>query len=240
MAIKKSASSTGVAKPPITAWSYSRLSTYNECPAKFKFKNIDKLPEPAGPAMARGAEIHEMADKWVKAPKEGPLPAELSQFDVEFKQLRELKSYGLQTEMQVAFTAGWKVTGWFDKDAWCRVILDAFVPADMDTKTVKPIDYKTGKIRGTYGEQMELYDLAGLILDPKAVKSVSELWFLDHGQIVDSSDTPVLRKDVPKLQKKWEGKVKRLLNDTRFDPTPSGDACKYCHFKKSNGGPCQY
>ena len=31
----------------VTAWSYSRLSDYQQCPARFKRKHIDKLPAPA-------------------------------------------------------------------------------------------------------------------------------------------------------------------------------------------------
>ena len=34
----------------VTAWSYSRLSDYQQCPAKFKHKHMDKLPDPPGPA----------------------------------------------------------------------------------------------------------------------------------------------------------------------------------------------
>lgn len=233
MAIRKTA--TTKLLPPIKAWSYSRLSTFLECPAKFKFKNIDKLQEPQSPALERGDLIHKMAEKYVRTG--GKIPEELSLFASEFDELRQSKPL---LELQSAFTSDWKQTEWFGKDAWCRVIIDCFRPAEEKGGTARVIDYKTGKIRGEYREQLELYALAGFILDPLAGQVSSELWFLDHGEIVDGSDEPFTRKDLPSLKRKWSAAPKRLLSETRFDPTPSLTACKYCHFKKSNGGPCEY
>lgn len=235
MAVRKSSASIAVS--PVKAWSYSRLVTFLECPAKFKYKNIDKLPEPQGPALARGERIHKLAENYVK--NGGILPVELSQFQVEFDQLRAVAP-SLSYEMQAAFTSAWSKAEWFGKDAWCRVVIDLFQPAGRKGGTARIIDYKTGQVRGSYADQLELYALAGLLLDPMASSVSTELWFLDHGQIVDSFEKPLTRLDLPKLKRKWSTAPKRLLNETRFDPTPSASACKYCHFRKSNGGPCEY
>lgn len=72
----------------ITSWSFSRYSDYKQCPLKAKLKHVDKLKEPPNEAMARGAAIHNIAEKYIKG--EGrTLPAELKQFGAEFKMLRK-------------------------------------------------------------------------------------------------------------------------------------------------------
>jgi hypothetical protein len=42
-----------------------------------------------------------------------------------------------------------------------------------------------------------------------------------------------------KLADDWEDKTRPMLNDTIFAPKP-GNACRWCHWKKSNGGPCKF
>ena len=46
---------------PLKSWSFSRYSTYKQCPLKAKFSLIDKIAEPKNQAMERGAQIHELA-----------------------------------------------------------------------------------------------------------------------------------------------------------------------------------
>jgi RecB family exonuclease len=50
----------------ITSWSFTRYNTYSQCPAKAKFKFIDKLKEPDSPQMQRGTDIHKLAENYVK------------------------------------------------------------------------------------------------------------------------------------------------------------------------------
>ena len=71
----------------LTSWSFSRYSDYKQCPLKAKLKHLDKISEPPNEAMARGAAIHTLAEKYIKG--EGrSLPPELKLFKDEFKKLR--------------------------------------------------------------------------------------------------------------------------------------------------------
>ena len=36
--------------PQVTAWSYSRYADYKQCPAKFKYKHLMRLPDPGSAA----------------------------------------------------------------------------------------------------------------------------------------------------------------------------------------------
>ena len=68
---------------PLTSWSFSRYQDYKSCPAKAKYKHIDKLKEPPSPAMERGAAIHNLCEQYVRGTL-AKLPPELKLFKDEF------------------------------------------------------------------------------------------------------------------------------------------------------------
>lgn len=219
----------------ITSWSFSRWNVYETCPAQAKYKFIDKLPEEEGPALARGTAIHAKAASYVDARK-GALPLELKLLKDYFQDLRKL---GGASELQWAFDSSWQRVEWFSKDAWCRVMIDRFVYATPKKKTARVVDYKTGKIRGEYVEQLELYQVAGLLGDPEANEVAAELAFVDQGKILPEKPAIVKKAQLAKLQKKWEQRVKPMLNDTVFAPRP-GNHCRFCSFSSLRKGPCRY
>jgi CRISPR/Cas system-associated exonuclease Cas4 (RecB family) len=217
----------------ITSWSYSRWACYTECPAKAKYKFIDKLPEPGSPAMERGNEIHKMAENYVKGVLK-TLPAELKLFSVEIKNLKKQKA---SPEQSITFTKDWKQCAWNDWDrAWLRIKVDAIL---INDQVATVIDYKTGKVRDGNEMQLSLYDLGALVAYPKIKVVMSELWYLDHGEVRPITPRQATQKDVPLLKKEWVTRVTPMLNDTKFAPR-AGDYCRYCTFRKGNGGPCQY
>lgn len=222
----------------ITAWSFSRWQAYEECPRKAKYKFIDKLPEPQGEALVRGTALHELCEFYLKGIIK-KIPPELKLIT---QQLKELKKAKAVPEAEFAFNRDWKPVDWFAKDAWCRVKADSTILpiTGRGTPTVKVDDFKSGKLKpegSTYDLQLELYALAGLMTYSTAEQADTSLIFIDHGKSVASNS--FTRKDIQKLQAAWERRTKRMLADTKFVPNP-GNACRYCHFKKGNGGPCEY
>ena len=90
----------------ITSWSFSRYSTYKQCPLKLKLSAIDRIREPGNEAMARGEAIHKLAEKYIKGELRA-LPKELKLFADEFKKLRaqyKKKTNGMVVEDNWAFT----------------------------------------------------------------------------------------------------------------------------------------
>ena len=217
----------------ITAASYSRHHAYTQCPFRAKLKYIDKLEEPTGPPLIRGSKIHKLAEDYVTARIGVRVPDELKTFSDEFKALRKLKQPVL-VEIQWAFKKDWSECTWFDYETYCRVMLDAVVTNKDGSMQI--IDYKTGKVREEQKEQLELYAIAGLIMFPEVESISAEFWYLDHG--VEIKET-YHRKDLKKMQKKWDKNFRPMLNDKQFAPRP-GNACRWCHFKKANGGPCEF
>lgn len=225
----------------ITAWSFSRYSTYIICPLQAFFKYTKKIQGPTNDAMSRGKKIHKDAELYCLGEKKR-LPKSLALFDVEFKELRKLaKKRVLQVEeqCQFAFTKSWEPCEWFSRDAWLRVMFDAMY---VDGDTLVIIDHKTGKIRPQHKDQLELYAVAGFIIGPEHITKVrADLWYLDQGEIVPDPDNPreYTRADAEKLRKEWVKRTKKMLADTTFKPSP-GALCRWCYFGKSGvakGGP---
>lgn len=214
----------------ITSWSYSRFSLYESCPAKAKYKFLDKLPDPGGAAMERGNTIHKLAEQYTKGELK-KLPPELKLFADEFKELKKSKPI---VEETWAFTKDWIKTTWNDwKGCAVRIKTDA---ACLDGEDLHVIDHKTGKKREGYDEQLSLYAVGGGLIFPKVKKIITHLWFLDLGEtVVKEYDAA----EVPVLQKEWDKKVKPMLNDTRFAPKPS-HTCRWCPYSKANSGPCKF
>ena len=201
----------------ITSWSYSRYATYEECPAKAKYKFIEKLKEPSAPAMERGNDIHKLAEKFTKGELK-KLPPELKLFTEQFK---ELKKSSPVVEESWSFRRDWSQTTWDDwTGCWLRVKVDA---ACAETNTGYIIDHKTGKQRDGYDTQLSLYALSGFLINPTWEEINTQLWFLDSGSIVEKM---YKKEEAASLKKEWEKRVTPMLNDTRFAPKP-GNGCRF-------------
>lgn len=238
----------------IKAWSFSRLSDYQKCPAMAKFKYLDKIANPddqKSEALKRGARIHELAEGYLKGTI-ARLPKELKSFEDEFKKLRrqyKKKVSGMTVEDQWAFTQDWQETDWFDMtNCWLRIKLDCAHHEDDETLIVT--DWKTGKFRESmneqYVQQLELYALASFLLYDHIQVVKPRLVYIDQQFVYpepDSGELVFMRDQVPALTKKWEKAVKPMLSDKVFRPRP-GDHCRWCFYKKSNaakgGGQCKF
>ena len=242
----------------ITSWSYSRYQTYKQCPLKAKLKFIDKIKEPPNDAMARGIEIHDKCEKYIKGEIKR-IPKELKSFHEEFKKLKSLygkrakkNSYQMVVEDNWAFTSTWDQTRWDDwVRCWVRIKLDC--AHHLDGETLQITDWKTGKFRPEnnedYIEQLELYALAALLLHDHIQVVKPRLVYIDEGVIYpaplskDEKRLTFTRSDIGKLKGLWTKRVGPMMKDKKFPPR-ANNFCRWCHFRKSNaangGGQCKY
>lgn len=238
-----------------TAWSFSRYTDYCQCPLKFKLKHIDKIQEPATAAMARdamarGSQIHDLAEGYIKGTI-ARLPKELKQFADEFRALR--KQYkksinGMVVEDTWAFTQDWDETTWNDwVGCWVRIKLDCAHHEDGETLIIT--DWKTGKFRPqeveVYVEQLELYALAALLFYEHIEVVKPRLAYLDHGIVYPNPEEPLVftRDMIHELKKTWAKRVRPMMNDKTFAPRPN-NKCHWCFYRNSNkaagGGQCKF
>ncbi len=213
----------------MTAVSYSRWQVYDQCPARFKYAYLDRLPEEKGPALERGSLIHSEAESYLKRELR-ELPSSLDKFTQDFKRLRKVRA---QSEIQVAVSRDWTPTEWFGEDVWLRAVFDAVV---LKKKLAWIIDFKTGKQRPVaHARQLELYGAMGFALYP-VEEIATELWYLDTG-VVEVCDFK--REDAKRLQKLWVERLAPMAEDETFAPSPS-PLCRWCSFSKRKDGPCKF
>lgn len=226
----------------ILAWSYSRLSTWMQCPFKAKLLMIDKLKEPTNAAMERGSDIHKKLEVYMSAGK-GRVFKEMGPYKKYLSGIRKnKKNYkAFAAEMQVAFNKDLKQVDWFGWDAWLRAILDLYILED-DKKAII-IDYKTGRRKNEHVDQANMYAAVFYLLnkdtfDKKGELSVQFL-YVDQPNIEEMLEKTYNLKMCEKYLKQFLKMGEAMTKDEAFVKKPSNN-CKWCHFRKSNNGPCNY
>ena len=215
--------------PKPTRWSYSSVSTYEACPAKWKFSYVDNIPWKPSAAMVRGTRLHSMAEEYVNGTL-SRVPHEVSKIGL---MLEDLKGKGAQAEAVWMLDSGWAPT--LDPAAaWVKAIVDVHY-LDGDTLHVK--DYKSGREYPGHAGQLELYGLIGMQVYPAVRRVEVGAVYIDAGN--EGAQGSLIRAMSPKLIKIWDDKARTMMADETYTPTPGG-ACRWCDFQKAKGGPCDY
>jgi len=239
-----------------TSWSFSRYSDYHMCPAKAKYKYLEKVRTdemiqrendersgklPENP-LARGERVAKVTENYLKK-KTRTLPSDIAALGREYKALREKQ---LTVEDSWGFDKDWRPCGVTDWNrCWLRVKIDInYIESIQRKDWLRIIDNKTGRYRlekyEEYQEQLHLYGVAGLARMPTVVGVSAQLYYSDEG-IVYPKDGPVVfeRRELEMMKKVWEKKLKPFFNDRKFTPKP-GYYCQWCDYSKKKGGPCKY
>lgn len=221
--------------PQVTAWSYSRYACYAGCAAQFMYKHLMKLPDPPGPAAARGNAVHANAENFIKAKVD--LPVELGGLK---EQANFLKENFATAEQPWGFRKDWSWTGkpnWFGDDVWFRLKADVVLAYDDDTGLVG--DWKTGKKYDNHADQAELSAVAALMRYPAWTEADVRFWYADLPPAENEEQWVFTRAESEQLKKKWERKVRPMFSDRKFAPTPSW-RCAHCAYSKAKDGPCRF
>ena len=224
----------------VDAGSYSRYNTYKQCPAKYKYQNIDKLDQgPPGEPLIRGRAVHTAAEHFITKQRDDIIPGLESRRDL----LEPLREMSPMVEQKWGFAQNWKPTTYFNKKGkpkvWLRGSLD--VGLDYGDGSFEVIDWKTGKKWGSNDEQMELF--ATMVFsryqDVKVVHT--RLSYVDLPPGPDSEEYAEYNRedDYDALRTTWEERVEPMFKDTEFLPRPNR-MCAYCPFSLSAGGPCRH
>ena len=210
-------------------YSYSSLKTYEQCPQKFKFGRIDKLPEPSGEAAERGKTLHSAIEANVKGETD-ILPIEIEHVR---PSINELKVMGAEAEKEFAIDLDWKPVSFFDKKARFRGIIDIY--AKNGEKAIV-LDWKSGKVRD-YSDQVRVYAAVSFALDDELQLVKPVIAFIDQKKEQEYPSIP--REVYPSIRADVERRMSAIDNDSVYAPNP-GFLCKWCHYRKSNGGPCRW
>jgi hypothetical protein len=208
-----------------TRWSYSSLSTYEECPAKWRYSYIDNLPEPPSPAMERGTRLHKLCEEVLTLERE--TPPELAGIARVLERLRANKAH---SEKVWRLNSEWKPV---ESKSWVISIIDVHFVRDG---ALHIYDFKSGKPYASHKEQIELYALIGLATYPEAERAECGAIYIDSGKL--GYRRTIARAEVEPMQQDWTQRAIRLFADTELAPK-RGSGCYWCAFKDSLGGPCK-
>ena len=156
----------------MTAWSYSSIKTFDQCPKKyFHLKVAKDVKDDPGEAAVYGTQVHEAAELFVKDGT--PIPEKFAYMRPIVEPLASKKGEKL-TELKLGLRKQgdeFEVCGFFDKDVWYRGIVDLLI---LDGDRAWMIDYKTGK-NAKYADMKQLDLMAGALFvrypDLKTIKS---------------------------------------------------------------------
>lgn len=210
-------------------WSYSRYGTWKKCPALLKFQSEATERAPTPPAAQRGQDLHKAAELFILG-KTDELPELLEYYRKFFEHLRDACA---MPELQMAVDQNWKPLEFDDPNRWWRGVFDCVIHGP---DKIIIFDWKTGQEYVDHRDQREIYaaayhgnNIAEVPIEVMHVyfdKKLNTLSIFNPG-------------DVPEIRKRWENNVNDMFSDTRMMPNP-GWHCRSCHFRRDNGGPCQF
>lgn len=208
--------------------SYSRLSTFEQCPAKFDYLYVSKSVRDMGSeASEYGNRVHEVLELYGKG--------ELDHDSLSLEGKQTLEKWGELVdrinnkrgekyyEYQMAVDQGLAPCDWFSDSAYIRSIADVLV---VDGSRAYCLDYKTGKVKDN-PTQLQLFAAMVFWHFPEVETVKTSFIWLMHKQ---TTDAEYKRKHLEAL---WNGLKPRFdhLVDTvdigMFDTKPSG-LCPWC------------
>lgn len=214
------------------AMSYSRLSTFEQCPAKFDYLYVTKLVRDAGSeASEYGNRVHEVLEKY------GKDELDLDSLGLEGKQTLQRwgpvvdsiknKSGEKYYEFNMAVDENNRPVDWFSSDVFIRSIADVLV---VDGGVAYCLDYKTGKVREN-PTQLQLFAAMVFWHFPEVETVKTSFIWLKFDEVTNAS---YQRKYLSAL---WDGlkprfdRVQETIDLGVFDTKPSG-LCPWCPAKK--------
>jgi RecB family exonuclease len=224
----------------VPAWSYSTVTTFEECAYRVYIAKVKKIPEPSGEAADRGTMVHKAAEDYVQGLTDQLIP-ELKNHAAWLEHLRvEFPTGSVSVEGEWAYTIDWEKTGWMDPTCWARIKLDVFVKTSPTTGRV--IDYKTGKKFGNeikHGQQGLLYAIGAFMRDPELEYVDVEFWYTDLA-LKESTKKSYTRAQALMMMPSFHKRGVRMTTEKEFNPNPSKMNCKWCHFGKGEHPECRY
>lgn len=182
------------------AYSYSRISSYEQCPRKFWEESVAKnYPFVKNEAAIYGEEVHKAFELFIKNGKK--LPLHLSNWTDTLTKIASAPGEKI-VEQQIALDAGYELVEWFAKDAYIRVKSDL---TQLNGARAIIWDYKTGKQSDDF-TQLKLNAAVTFHLDPQLERvDMAYLW-LKTKQITTDH---MLADDVPNFWSEFLPRVQR-------------------------------
>jgi len=240
-----------------TPYSYSKISTFKNCPYRFKLQYIDKIKTKFNktPALEKGSFLHYGIEHYLK----GNLKDEINKYNFEVsgkddiinykKQLKQiLKGENVQiyksfnknnVYIEEGFGLYWKnindkwqfELGKYSKQSTIYGYIDLMIYDDF-LERVNIIDHKSGKFRKDQDElQLKIYAIVGFLKFPDVNDVYVQFDFLEHNKSINFKFE---RKDFDKISYEVIQKIIEVENEENFNKKDT--FCNWCPYY--NEGHC--
>jgi len=176
----------------MTAWSYSSINTFKQCPKKYYHLKVAKdVKDKGSTATLYGQQVHQAAEDYIAS--ETPIPAKFRFLTPIVKALNAIEGEKLcEMKLGVAQTdEGYRPTTFFAKDVWWRGIADLVI---INGDTAHSIDYKTSKnARYADTKQLDAVAAALFVHYPQLKKIRSALAFVVSKDFIKKEHTVDLK-----------------------------------------------
>ncbi len=209
--------------------SYTNIKMFGQCPHKYKAMIIDKsIPFSTTREQQSGIDVHAALEAAVA--KGEALPQEFSQYQQIVDKIRSMPGEIL-CEHKLAIKTDLAPSGYFEKDAWYRGILDVLV---VEGASARIIDYKEGN--DAYQDDDQLRENAILVFSnfPNVDTIKASFIYLQVGRI---TLLEIKRAELETLVLKVSKKEVPMLRAEKLNsfPTQKSHLCNYCQVNT-----CQY
>ena len=207
------------------AWSFSRITSYEQCPRKFWHESVGKtIPFEETEDMTYGKDWHKGAELFIK--RGAKLPLNMRHWEPILQKFKDAPGEKV-VEQQIALNASWQPVEWYAKDAWLRVKSDLTI---LNGDQGVQIDYKTGKQKDDF-TQLRLNSAVTFHLAP-------ELKTIKHGFLWTKTKTMTFETmTIEQVPTFWADMLPRVQRYTEahlrqdFPPRQCFLCKKYCKVK---------
>ena len=209
--------------------SYSKLSTYETCPSKVKFRYIEKVPSAKGAAATRGSMLHASIEGYLLKEKE-TLHSEVDSIKEVIKMVRK-KDPIIEHKLALKEDLLTPVE-WGSPDAFFRQVIDC---AYREEKEGFVQEWKSGKVYDDHASQRKIYAMGTLIIWPDIEQSTATTYYIDQKH---NEPLLVTRPELTLGAWQLQQRLEVMANDKYFAPRP-GRYCNWCDYSRKKGGPCR-
>jgi len=211
------------------AWSYSRLSCFEECPKKYHhfylLKDVKDVPNKWAIA---GLKTHKELECRLRDKIE--LPDYLKKHESIITTIESAPGEIL-AEQKITLDYDENECNWFDKNAYVRVIIDVLVKMKDRFWFA---DYKTGKMYDKDLEQMELISNILFVSNPNLESTKSVIFYLKTNK---KKEIIFHRKDFKNSWNSFKNRHKNIIiaiQQNNF-PAINNNNCFFCEVRKQLG-----
>jgi len=239
-----------------THLSASSISTYEQCPLRFRFSRIDRIPEPTTEAMILGTFVHEILEDLYKLDPENRVVPEARRIARELwenKFIEETANVKIKSVNDFRWNAWWCVENVFSmedpttvkirgiEDKFSALIDDVPLVGFIDRWTeeedgsITVTDYKSGKVSKPQYEGDKVFQIVLYAEMLERLNNIkvdnAEIMYVKFKERKKYAPTPERRDMVLKIiRQTWDGVTKGC--ESGVFQTKTGPLCNWCAYKK--------